>query len=368
MGLRKKAMHVLRDLLRRKQYRHIQAAEPAEESLIEQLPPEMLLAITKFLPLHTAALLTLTSKTMRSKIGDEYLHILNMVPKVDFGDGRINYRRPPNFTDEQLEYKGFLSWLAEELPNEVFCHICQSIHDPIKTDKALPRASKSASRRDCICVISRIQMGFYFNFPTINLAMKRARHGLDPSKQLSTLSQLDPDRHLYWWHRNKLTAKIIKQRMYVRIVHRIPVFRKTIPNLPGVIPLWDTKLCRHLHTGGELPDKSFNKQLTKALGEFDRNATNTKERFGDLFQCRHCLTEFCIEVQKGRGEHDELVITVWQDYGRGEQPFDLDFCSHFISPRIVQPVSFPRGSIRDTFEMDSQALAKVSVESRYVTE
>jgi hypothetical protein len=47
--------------------------------------------------------------------------------------------------------------------------------------------------------------------------------------------------------------------------------------------------------------------------------------------------------RNGRKGDLELVVTAWQDFGRGEEPFDVDFHSHFIegdrqSPKSVRPL------------------------------
>jgi hypothetical protein len=47
-----------------------------------------------------------------------------------------------------------------------------------------------------------------------------------------------------------------------------------------------------------------------------------------LSGCRYCLTELQLDA-KDLGEHGvALVVTKWQDLGRGEDPMDLEYKIH----------------------------------------
>jgi hypothetical protein len=337
-----KILNVLRRLLRRSHSRC--TIDFANKSHLEKLPAEVLLNIANFLPLHCAALLTLSSKSLQYKVGNEYLRNISVVEMFEFDDDHGRYRKAkPAMTHKQVEYSKFLTLLSEDLPDEVFCQLCQIIHTPKKTDLAW-----SERQRKCYFLEADLQYGRNFNFPKINLAMKRARQGLDPSKQLLSLSKTFVEHQRQCLYRSSWQARIVKQRLYVRAIHRLLVPRKTVPSLPNSD--WTLQVCGHFEDSGGFREQPLHGHLLKTLAKYHGNGC-IAEKGGALIQCRDCKTELCIEIEDNGKVDIQLVVTVWQDFGRGEQPFDFDFYSHFIIRDLGEkPVRFTPGSIRDTFE------------------
>jgi hypothetical protein len=344
-----KIVNVLRCLLDRS---HSRGTIDFAKSHLEKLPTEVLLNIVKFLPLHCAALLTLSSKSLQYKVGNEYLRNFSTMEKFKFKNGHDRYLRANSaMTHNQVEYCKFLNLLSEDLPDEVFCHFCQKIHTPKKTNVGWVERHAGLERRECYFLQADIQYGRSFNFPTINLALKRARQGLDPSKQLLSLSETFVVRQRHRLYRSSLQARIVEQRLYVRAIHRLFVPRKIIPSLPTSD--WTLRICGHLESRGGFPEQPLSGHLLRTLAKYHGNGCIT-EKAGVLIQCRDCKTELCIEAEEKGKVGVQLVVTVWQDFGSGVQPFDFDFYSHFIDRAYRQkPVKFTASSIRDTFENPS---------------
>jgi hypothetical protein len=114
----------------------------ADKSTLEQLPGEILLIITEFLPSHCAAILALSSKSLCFKLGSKPLESFVKVEcffKVESlkhpFSGRYFYPEPHlALTQRQMDHSSFLTLLSRDLPDEVFCHSCLVMHTPEATD------------------------------------------------------------------------------------------------------------------------------------------------------------------------------------------------------------------------------------------
>jgi hypothetical protein len=122
-----------------------QGSVPAE---LNTLPAEILLEIYSYLPMESAACLTMCSKRMLTKLRNECLRKINHLHQakklVPFNLLRIS-RISTIFAHPQ-EREKFLILIAQDSPDFTYCYYCKQIHDP---DETIPQKHCSPEQRRC---------------------------------------------------------------------------------------------------------------------------------------------------------------------------------------------------------------------------
>ena len=104
---------------------------------LEKLPTEILLRIADFHSPHCVTFLTPSSKLLLYKFGNDNLRNFSKVEKLKFNfkfglDPYLRYDSA--IRHKQAGFRNFLILLAEDLPDQVFCQFCQTIHSPNQPD------------------------------------------------------------------------------------------------------------------------------------------------------------------------------------------------------------------------------------------
>jgi hypothetical protein len=114
---------------------------------LADLPAEMLLDITEYLPTSSAAALTICSRICLQKIGTRHLEEIN---KGTTDPWFFSTDTPPPLTPQQAERDTFLAFLDRDLIDQIYCYYCKKIHDPKKTRSEyshMEREKESLQRR-----------------------------------------------------------------------------------------------------------------------------------------------------------------------------------------------------------------------------
>lgn len=160
-------------------------------SPLGQLPRELLIYITKFLPTASTALFALSCKTI-------YFLLL---PRCS-----STWKAWTSSSPGGAEFERFLGVLERDLPKYIACHYCNRLHTIAKAHPYYPlnlsfkytplTESKSAQETStkplCRIVDSNLGTHIYLNrcfcFPTFQMAIKLHRQGGNPTKLLKELN------------------------------------------------------------------------------------------------------------------------------------------------------------------------------------
>jgi alkylhydroperoxidase family enzyme len=136
-------------------YREWRRPSALESSNLGQIPLELLLQITDSLPVHAAAIFSISCMQLKRLLGNRYVNTLSLL-------------------DEEKIY--FLELLALDLADQVSCSYCMRLH---KVENAKRYLRLSSMRPAPACLPPDYGIGFMigpgFRVVVFQMAMKRYR-------------------------------------------------------------------------------------------------------------------------------------------------------------------------------------------------
>jgi hypothetical protein len=310
-------------------------------SSLPSLPLEILLHVVRYLPLSSAAILTLCSKLLWSKLGTTYFEQLKEGKRqLDPGV------KVPVFTEQQEHMNTFLLLLERDFDEMIFCYFCQKLHTTI--------SHRLNQRAKIPCLDTYTAWGYYDNgatFARLSFAMKCHRKGLDIRHILDPLSVTLTGYEHDWTYQQLFVARVVSGSLYLRTQHWVLLPPKRQVEFPTSLNFW--MLCCHVRVlSGSRYEYPHTRSLQSRLHEYQQFDTDAMHSTC-VEQCIACRTEFQIDIKDITRRGTAVVITVWQDFGELITPFDLTWRSHlfpFPLDYLRRVPSFTRGSLKKGFE------------------
>ena len=305
--------------------------EPQTDSVenppFKKLPTELIVSIAELLPLHSAALFTLTCRVVSFALGTKYLDQLRAKPET-----------------HRIEQFTFLGTLQRDLPRYILCYDCGLLYSNTmqRRDTRERSVITPCARQDWASRVDQY-IQTRFSSVTFRLAMKLHRHGLDCSKQLSSLSRCLSVALTLYNRQWESTPRIVNGHFLLRnqIWHFFPLGRAV------KVPAFSIgEICPH--------SKFPRAELACRVRHIKNAKLNaTCRTCTGMFQCKDCHTEYRIDY-KDFGDGVALIVTSWLDLGEGRTASDPTYQSHVLCNTFPQyqldlpPIEV--GSIRAAYE------------------
>ena len=318
------------------------SSSPGERAQIP-LPPELIVNIANFLPLESAASLSICCRSTFSAIGTQCLEALR---------------------DKPSDCYNFLTLLESQLHSYVLCYYCEKLHSITKAHRHVKSCYSLSSKNYLRCWTSHheLETEYFihsdFSFTVFQMTVKYHRLGNDCSELLNLLSmKATTYLHYGYVERRAVSAKIVSGSLFLRDrrIFMIPSDR------PRPVP-WDllVALCPHFR---KLSTSSFDQQGDIVLPNVAQWDIPEQHR-NELVQCKHCMTEFKISFRSFGKRGNAMFITRWLDLGQGKSALDPEWQRHVrgIEVRGRSPAEWPlvffdRGSICAAFGQDDDMVS-----------
>ena len=312
-----------------------------EASPFYKLPLELIFLIASYLPLESAAVLSISCYTFYSCFKMKYLQAL-----------------------KEAEYSatnGFLRLLERDFPAHLLCPHCNKLHSMSSPEHHIfsRRYSKGPwyyQRNEpwlaCWNVDrkNRIEIGTYLGFSStiFRMAMKAHRQGHDTTKLLDLLSYGKRDIYELGFVEQRTVAVRIQDGSFLareQRVFMIPASHKLpVPWYGGI------DICPHIQF---ITMKYFLRYGIKV--PYADQIEGYKNRQGIIY-CQYCYTEFRVDFKSYRKAGNAMFVTKWIDLGKGRDVSDHAWKSRIASYREKSrtKVVFRRGSICAAFEQKAR--------------
>ena len=321
----------------------------------DHVPSEIIHEIASWLPLSSAANLTLCNRKLKYILGNSYLLAL----------------RPDD--SSKYERNLFLQGLDRHSPETFQCYGCSKLHflAPTGEDRSTPEERfkwvsnfRCLNRNDSDTLLYTHVIEFHyhaqFRFEHMQVAMKLYRLGLvsDAKSYLKCLALTEPLHHEMTTSQPSnmgyyfFEPRIIHNRVFARAQSWISIPKEQDQLINRHTFLRYNVVCVHLDADFRGVSKRFYMILQCVLEQL-RGEQESCGECRALIRCHYCPTEVLVETKRSfmQVERDLVVITKWQALGYGVSPFEPQWASHF-QPRAPWP--WPKGStpgiIRDAFE------------------
>jgi hypothetical protein len=249
----------------------------------------------------------------------------------------------PVLLPSQTARQEFLMLLERDVEGMVFCHFCQWIHRPDMFDIGF----KESNERKCFAPKSNVLLNYdlgELNYGHI-CNLKKSIH-LSPDNGSAALARLSKTVTTYrrMTHQVSLSARIISGTFYLRAQHRFSFLATSPPRIPDFHYL--TNFCLH--------QRKFDGKFGIGIEHYlrcpnSKSGCITCEQCNRVTMCAECCTELQVDVKELRNGRAVLVVTVWQDLGDLQSPFNDKWISRFrVGHRIN--TSYAEQRIKDTFE------------------
>lgn len=306
-----------------------------ESSPFRELPSELILLITSYLPLESVGSLSLSCLPLYSCLKTEYLQSLKEA--------------------ESSAMKRFLHLLERDLPAHIICPKCNKLHYiPFAERHLASQLYLTPSKNSLKCRIAD-STGHYdrgtpggFSSTIFRMAMKTHRQGKDTTALLRLLSYRDTNRYLEGFvELYTAEARIRGGSLLVRDqkVFMVPTSQK-IP-----LPWYSSfSFCRHIPLIGMADLYWWGIRVPKA------HEIDEYENEQGIIYCPHCRTEFRIDFKSYGKAGNALFVTRWIDFGQG-QGRGADDIKRIIRRNGFErrrKVTHKRGSICVAFEKNAE--------------
>ena len=322
----------------------------------DRIPLEIIHEIASWLPLSSAANLTLCNRKLKHILGNRYLLALRP-------DGSSKYER-----------NLFLRGLDRHSPETFLCYGCSKLHPlaPIDEDRLTPEARfkwvsefRCLSRNDTDKLLYTYVITFHyhaqFRFEHIQVAMKLHRLGLvsdakaylecsalkEPIRRKMTV--YDPSNMGYYF----FEPRIVKDQVFARAQSWISIPKEQDLLIYRRTHLHRNLLCVHLDVDFMGVGGDRFAMILQCILEQLRGKQESCGQCQTLIRCHYCPTEVLVETKRSdlQVEGDMVVITKWQALGYGVSPYEPQWESHFQPrPPWPWPPGSTPGSIREAFE------------------
>ncbi|KFY46343.1 hypothetical protein V494_00486 [Pseudogymnoascus sp. VKM F-4513 (FW-928)] len=286
----------------------------------KQLPAELFLKIANFLPLSSAASLTLTCRSSLRILGTQCTDLLQ--------SSGWRWRAQ------------FLYLLAKDMPGQIACRECQKIH-----------SDTLHQLRDAAPVVEDYygqNLSLYihpeFDSHAFRQAMNLHHNGLDNREILSSLSPSgifpQPDHTKQWEVKPKIVNGHYLIRCKTHFLYPDGIKGKTADIDTCICPGYYTEnshaVCaatKDFPTWGEalaVPTRLPGKLACRAKHWDDAHLNANCETCSGLFYCNCCPTEFELDTEAFGERGVALTITRWLDLGEGRSVTDQQYISHIF--------------------------------------
>ena len=309
-----------------------------ETSAFGRIPLELIKYIASFLPPESAAAFSISSLTIYSILGTQYLTALENGEKHD----RYN----------------FLKLIEPRFPMHIVCYYCKKLHAMKKAHGYIYHKGRSSwdLDRSVPCWEAQLKSDTAskihedFAFTVFFMAMKAYRRGLDYSTLLGQLSYKTRTRSDYGFNKQSTAlARIVDGSLLIRhqTIFMIPTARRTF--IPRDLHL---QICPHVYLYSSRGRDEYMENIRAGwwLSQSDLQARD------GISKCHRCLTDFRIDFKSFGEQGNTLFVTKWQDLGQGRSPLDQKFQSHIECwhKELNKPqwcrVESPPGFIYATFQ------------------
>jgi len=179
------------------------------------------------------------------------------------------------------------------------------------------------------------------------MAMKLHHAARDPWQELEKLSRTVMEKFTVGFsHQRDIQARIMKDKMLVRVQHTILLHKPEMPK-----SWYKIQLCYHTRTCFNRSGVPLGTLGTRLACKLLHHKQLDCEDCSGLKQCYCCPTEYQINVLE-IGDRISLIVTAWQDLGLGLTPRDPVWINHH-SFKMKDKVPFEPGSIKEEFEGNS---------------
>ena len=352
-------------------YNHNAAPEPKDPSLFrprkdrvtsesqrfagrgpfDYVPYEIIHEIASWLPLSSAAYLTLCNRKLKGILGNRYLLALRQ-------DDSSKHER-----------NLFLQGLDRRSPKTFHCYGCSKLHflGPRDEDGLAPEERFTwisglqclkGNDSDELLYTHVIAFHYHakFRFEHMQVAMKLYRRGLvsEARSYIKCLALVQPTIREMTYQPTNLgfyffEPRIVNNQVLVRAQSWV-----VTPKEQGLLPLAHrTTVCSHIDADHRGANGGRFYLTVKYRSEKVHGGQESCGGCQDLIRCRYCPTEVLVQRKSAcvQPEADLTVITKWQTLGYGISPFEPQWESHFQprAPWPWPPGSTP-GAIREAFE------------------
>ncbi|KAF5878967.1 uncharacterized protein Bfra_001140 [Botrytis fragariae] len=322
------------------------ASQAPKPKNICALPIDVLAHLADALPPDTAALLSISCKTMWRTLGSKYVGALNNPYRAVSFPVHAMYRRNLNIQLDRSYRYNFLRLLARDLPNHITCYPCNKLH------MFGPAYGQNLLVYSCAFHVDNALplLEGYVSFHILQAAMKRyhQRHiTLSIPLYDETITFLSPTSQLVECSREAIhishtTNSIIVRKQRILLLpanHHYASYED-----PDASISWDYPICPHLKWD------CFYDFRARQLSVSDRSLASPR------FQsCDYCMTDYHIAVQDRNEEGDVLYLTRWQDLGSGESPREFNWQNAIANGTAqgqdkVSRYAYEHGSVCEAFE------------------
>jgi hypothetical protein len=334
------------------------ASEARPLTILEVLPPELIIYMAQFLPLSSTVLFTLSCHAACAILGTRYWTSLQAV-------------------DQHQQHIDFLSQLSKDLPPDyVPCYHCRVLHlCTIRYSDHLPTRplyQYDLTPCDKAEVLGKVSKYIHkdFQFRTFQMAMKKYRLGLDHEIWLECLCRESTKCRIMQKFPSEFKAD-------ARIVDGSLLFRsqRVILIPPGLtirnLDRCSFNICPHIRLVAHGAEANIPE--TAECTTNHQHALQRCVRKSGIVPCTACPTEYNLSLEECGGFGVAAIITKWMDLGEGQTILDPKWLSHLSNEyaafdifrevdgingrRLVDrdPVRSNCISIRDSFGQDESS-------------
>ena len=266
---------------------------------------------------------------------------------------------------QENDRASFLNTLIRDLPRHFYCHLCFCLHlrDRIRPPWSLRQPLKclrynyKSGRTDGfeLWTLFNAHPGFSYyrlNFPHVQLAMKRHRHG--PEHGISTDSLSYVEVHVLGKKKDPrrmttlMSVEALVSLKTTSLCLRVQqwVFLRTNDREKLVAPMRSVAICDHLQSSMAISELG--------ICELGSRYTSIKSPIStSIKKCRRCNTDFQIEIRALGDEGLALVTSKWLDLGSGLTPTDIKWNYYRYEDRSsIIDASVVPGDVRLLFESE----------------
>ncbi|TEY59188.1 hypothetical protein BOTCAL_0196g00130 [Botryotinia calthae] len=314
------------------------------------LSVDVLVFIADSLPPDTAALLSISCKTLWLTLGSKYVKALKTPYRVINLPVSSMYMFNADIRLYRSYRYNFLLLLARDLPDHITCYPCNRLHPMESASFRGLHYTRCALHVDNTLHLLKYDV----RFPWLQRAMKRFRQSRssDPilfhdegnifSGKTSKLVEVSHE-SIQFSHTSNSIILRNQGIVFLPARHQYPIFEHSIAGVPRSTS-WTHPICPHLKWA------CFYELHTRRLRVSEIPFTRA------IFQsCDDCKTDYHVELRDHGEEGDALLFTSWMDLGSGESAREFNWQNAIRDVArqgrdTVSPCEYEHGSVCEAYE------------------
>jgi hypothetical protein len=263
------------------------------DSLLANIPPEMVIMIADSLPLASASSFALCCRSVYFILGTRYWEHLQL-------------------SNQKAELRGFLSILEREMPDHIPCYHCNVLHyGPRIYDLIRRRSFTMPCFVADTSTLMRDVFHYYFGFQQLSLMMKYHRLGYYCGN-LQWSMRFNP--HISSGFYTTIETRIISGSYFLRKQLRYLI---NIHQTRDFLTKLKARVCVHHST---VCDARLLESIPCQTAYIHNPSLCVKH--GEPTLCSYCPTEYQIDLRECGRERVAVYITIWMDLGEGRSILD----------------------------------------------